>query len=982
MILGKYSITLSNVIYFAFIITTLLISPSMCVKREDFKTCSQSGFCTRQRAYANLVDKTDAKNASPYAVIPNTIELHKDEGYITAKVLKTTSNDIFFNLKLYLLKNGSVRLNFEEAVDNIKTRFDVAPLVLDNNSPETYKDAKPSDKNNDKVVSYTFGEKDNETTIVLTLNPLKIELVREGEVVLAFNQNGYFNYEEHRQKSNENDQNTENENAEDEANNENAETSPEANAEANADAAQEVSEEEKQKQEEIKKLTEDVHKDMWEETFKSHTDSKPYGPESIGFDITFSGYKNVYGIPQHTGPLSLKTTRNGDEYNEPYRLYNLDVFEYIIDSPMAIYGAIPFMLGHKRNTSAGVLFVNSSEMWVDVEKDDVSTHTHWMAESGKMDVFLFVGKNPKDVVKKYMNITGKPQLPQYFAIAYHQCRWNYNDEVDVLTVDNKFDEYGIPYDVLWLDIEHTDGKRYFTWDYSKFPDPEKLQKKLASKGRKMVTIVDPHIKVDNDYYIYKEAKDQDFFIHDSKNKPFDGWCWPGSSSWVDFLNPKAFSWFTEQYKFDKYKGSTEYLYTWNDMNEPSVFSGPETTMPKDNLHYGNVEHRDVHNVYGELYHKATFEAHLVRNKSKDIRPFILSRAFFIGSQRYGAIWTGDNDAKWDHLKASLPMLLSIGVSGLPFCGADIGGFFNNPEKELYIRWYQAAAFQPFVRGHSHIETKRREPWLYDDETIALVRAALYERYNLLPYWYTLFKESSVNGLPMMRPMFLTFPEDENTFSMEDQFMAGDRLLVKPVTTQGQQEITVYLPKTSNWYNYMTRRAVQPDQNGYLTIPTDLGTIPVFIRGGSIIPLRLRHRRSSTAMRHDPYTLLIALDDNQEATGEFYIDDGKSGDFKRSFYIYRTFKYADHKLTMAKYQSETDVPESQDSSELLIISERIERLLLLGLDPQKVASIKFKFEDYVNDLEYSVDPTNDQLIIVKNPAVEIKDIGWSIEVEYK
>jgi len=277
MILGKYSITLSNVIYFAFIITTLLISPSMCVKREDFKTCSQSGFCTRQRAYANLVDKTDAKNASPYAVIPNTIELHKDEGYITAKVLKTTSNDIFFNLKLYLLKNGSVRLNFEEAVDNIKTRFDVAPLVLDNNSPETYKDAKPSDKNNDKVVSYTFGEKDNETTIVLTLNPLKIELVREGEVVLAFNQNGYFNYEEHRQKSNENDQNTENENAEDEANNENAETSPEANAEANADAAQEVSEEEKQKQEEIKKLTEDVHKDMWEETFKSHTDSKPYG---------------------------------------------------------------------------------------------------------------------------------------------------------------------------------------------------------------------------------------------------------------------------------------------------------------------------------------------------------------------------------------------------------------------------------------------------------------------------------------------------------------------------------------------------------------------------------------------------------------------------------------------------------------------------------------------------------------------------------
>jgi len=985
--MGKYSITLSNVLYFTFIITSLLISPGMCVKREDFKTCSQSGFCTRQRAYANLVDKTSTNSASPYRVIPNTIEFNKNEGYITAKVIKTTSvasPDVppagaIFNIKLDLLKSGSVRMNFGEAEDDIKTRFDVAPIVLDNNTPETFKNAKSSENNNENIVSYTFGEKDNETTIVITLNPLKIELLKEGEVVLAFNQNGYFNFEEHRHKdspqSDNNDENTANENTANKEGNDN----PEANAESNTEATQELSEEEKQKQEEIKNLIEDVQKDMWEESFKSNTDSKPYGPESIGFDITFTGFKNVYGIPQHTGPLNLKTTRNnnGNGYSEPYRLYNLDVFEYEIDSPMAIYGAIPFMLGHKRNTSAGVLFVNSSEMWVDVEQDDDSTHTHWMAESGKMDIFFFVGKNPKDVVKKYMNITGKPQLPQYFAIAYHQCRWNYNDEADVLSVDSKFDEYGIPYDVLWLDIEHTDGKRYFTWDYTKFPDPEKLQRKLGSKGRKMVTIVDPHIKVDNDYYVYKEAKDQDFFVHNNNDQPFDGWCWPGSSSWIDYLNPKAFNWYTEQYKFDKYKGSTEFLYTWNDMNEPSVFSGPETTMPKDNLHYGKIEHRDVHNVFGELYHKATFEAHKARNKGD--RPFILSRAFFVGSQRYGAIWTGDNDAKWDHLQASLPMLLSIGVSGLPFCGADIGGFFNNPEKELYIRWYQAAAFQPFVRGHSHIETKRREPWLYDDETISLVRSALYERYNLLPYWYTLFKESSINGLPMMRPMFLSFPDDENTYAMEDQYMAGESLLVKPVISQGQKEITVYLPKLSNWYDYMTKKAVQPDNNGNITIPTTLSTIPVFLRGGSIIPQRLRHRRSSTAMRHDPYTLLVALDNKKEAYGELYIDDGKTEDFKRSFYIYRSFKFANNKLTVSKYQSETDVPETEDNSELMLISERIERVIILGLNGNDVSKIILNVGDNVKELEFTVDASNDHTITIKYPAVEIKDLNWFIEV---
>ena len=152
---------------------------------------------------------------------------------------------------------------------------------------------------------------------------------------------------------------------------------------------------------------------------------------------------------------------------------------------MAIYGAIPFMLAHKSNRSAGILFVNSSEMWIDVEKNENGTITHWMAEAGKFDVFFFVNKTPKDVIKTYMNIAGKPQLPQYFAIAYHQCRWNYNDEADVLMVDNKFDEYGIPYDVIWLDIEHTDGKRYFTWDLSKFPDPKGLQEKISLKGRKV-----------------------------------------------------------------------------------------------------------------------------------------------------------------------------------------------------------------------------------------------------------------------------------------------------------------------------------------------------------------------------------------------------------------------------------------------------------------------------------------------------------------
>jgi len=506
MILKKYCITFSNVIFFSFILTTLLISPVMCVKSEEFKKCNQSGFCTRQRAYADLVEKTNTQNASPYKIIPNSIEFNKKEGLITAKVLKTANStldnaaplEVYFKLQLILLKSGSVRMKIEEAEDSIKTRFDVSTYALENNNPEPTK--KIDTKNDQNSSIYTFNDdNNNRTSLILTYSPFKVELVRDGQIVLAFNQNGYFNYEEHRLKeepkteeenetnkeegSNNDNDNTKKEETQDSNENEN-ENKEETQKQQNED--DNMSEEEKQKQNEINELIENVQKDMWSETFRSHTDTKPYGPESIGFDITFPGFKNVYGIPQHTSPLSLKTTKNGDGYDEPYRLYNLDVFEYILDSPMAIYGSIPFMLAHKKDQSAGFLFINASEMWIDIEKSNAATFTHWMAESGKLDIIFFVGKTPKDVITSYMNIAGKPPLPQYFATAYHQCRWNYNDEADVLSVDQKFDEYGIPYDVIWLDIEHTDGKRYFTWDYTKFPDPIALQKKLADKGRKVM----------------------------------------------------------------------------------------------------------------------------------------------------------------------------------------------------------------------------------------------------------------------------------------------------------------------------------------------------------------------------------------------------------------------------------------------------------------------------------------------------------------
>ena len=330
----------------------------------------------------------------------------------------------------------------------------------------------------------------------------------------------------------------------------------------------------------------------WEERFRGHTDTRPYGPQSISFDVSFYDTDFVYGIPEHATSLALKPTRGpGVEESEPYRLFNLDVFEYIHESPFGLYGSIPFMISHgKSRGTSGFFWLNSAEMQIDVlgsgwdaesgislPSSQSRIDTFWMSEAGIVDTFFFVGPGPKDVVRQYTSVTGRPAMPQLFATAYHQCRWNYRDEEDVANVDSKFDEHDIPYDVLWLDIDHTDGKRYFTWDRVLFPHPEEMQRKLAAKGRHMVTIVDPHIKRDDSYFLHKEASQKGYYVKDATGNDYDGWCWPGSSSYLDLLNPEIRSWWAEKFSFENYVGSTPSLYIWNDMNEPSVFNGPEVS---------------------------------------------------------------------------------------------------------------------------------------------------------------------------------------------------------------------------------------------------------------------------------------------------------------------------------------------------------------------------------------------------------------------
>ncbi|ELW48122.1 Neutral alpha-glucosidase C [Tupaia chinensis] len=476
--------------------------------------------------------------------------------------------------------------------------------------------------------------------------------------------------------------------------------------------------------------------------------------------------------------------RDGDAY----RLYNLDVYGYKIHDKMGIYGSVPYLLAHKLGRTIGIFWLNASETLVEIHTEPAVEYTltqlspvaakqkvksrtdvRWMSESGIIDVFLLTGPTPSDVFKQYSYLTGTQAMPPLFSLGYHQCRWNYEDEQDVKAVDAGFDTHDIPYDVMWLDIEHTEGKRYFTWDKKRFPNPKRMQELLRSKKRKLVVISDPHIKVDPDYSVYAKAKKKGFFVKNPEGGDFEGVCWPGLSSYPDFTNPKVREWYSDLFAFPAYQGSTDILFIWNDMNEPSVFRGPEQTMQKNAVHYGNWEHRELHNIYGFYQQMATAEGLIKRSKWKE-RPFVLTRSFFAGSQKY----------------------------------ADVGGFIGNPEAELLVRWYQAGAYQPFFRGHATMKTKRREPWLFGEENTRLIREAIRERYTLLPFWYFLFYRTHVASEPVMRPLWVEFPDILETFSMEEEYMLGSALLVRPVTEPKATMVDVFLPGLNEvWYDSKT-----------------------------------------------------------------------------------------------------------------------------------------------------------------------------------
>jgi alpha-glucosidase len=511
-----------------------------------------------------------------------------------------------------------------------------------------------------------------------------------------------------------------------------------------------------------------------------------------------------------------------------------------------IYQTVPYYIALRRGKAYGLFFDNTYRSYFDVAMRDPDRLT-FGAAGGWADYYVFTGGRARDaraVISRYTELTGRSDLPPLWALGYQQCRWSYTPESRVREVAGTFRRLRVPCDAIYLDIDYMEGYRVFTWSRERFPNHEKLVSDLLADGMHTVVIIDPGVKVDDAYAVYRSGRERGAFVRTPDGKEFHGNVWPGVCAFPDFTSPEARAWWGDQFRDLTRIGVAGF---WTDMNEPSTFMPddldeprvqhhPFKTFPLDTPHAGDGRpgpHARYHNVYGQQMARATRDGVLAL--APDRRPFVLTRDTYAGGQRYSASWTGDNVATWEHLQLSTPMLLNMGLGGQALVGADIGGFIGAPSPELYARWLQAAALTPVMRSHTVKDSPDQEPFAYGPKFTAINRATIELRYRLLPYLYGLFEECERTGVPAMRPLWLDFASDRETYLVDDEYLVGSDLLVAPVVDPGVVKRSVYFPAGATWVDWYTGKTYEGGKRTDVAAP--LERLPVFVRAGAVVPMR-------------------------------------------------------------------------------------------------------------------------------------------------
>ncbi|HBB87724.1 MAG TPA: alpha-glucosidase [Blastocatellia bacterium] len=562
---------------------------------------------------------------------------------------------------------------------------------------------------------------------------------------------------------------------------------------------------------------------------------------------TFVAASKKLGFDEHFYGLGEKAARL-DKRRSSFVNWNSDTPGYT-EGRDPIYQTVPFYVGLQKGNAYAIFFDNSYRSYFDFGKS--SQQRAWFgAEGGELNYYFCYGPSLKKILGRYAELTGHMPLPPMWALGNQQSRWSYYPDKMVEEVVSEYRKRDLPLDVVHLDIDYMQGYRVFTWDRQRFPNPKALSEKLGRQGVKLVAIVDPGVKhqpvpktaapatsirpeletQDPHYYVFEEGTEKNFFQKRKSGELFIPKVWPGDSVFVDYTLPPAREWW----------GSLHRAYTdngvsgiWNDMNEPADFVDQTGKNQIDVVSYDEGErttHAKNRNVFALLMARATYEG--LEKLRPNQRPYVITRAGYAGIQRYSTMWTGDTNSTWEALQLNIPMFTSLGLSGEPFVGSDVGGFIGRGNGELLVRAYQVSFLAPFCRNHKVIDGYDQEPWRFGKYYENIIRKYLKLRYQLLPFLYTALEEAHRTGVPLFRPLLLNYQDDPDTYNLDDEFMIGNDLLVAPVVKPDVTKRLVFLPQ-GTWYDYWTNRKYE----GGTTISVDapLETVPMFVRAGAIIP---------------------------------------------------------------------------------------------------------------------------------------------------
>ncbi len=611
--------------------------------------------------------------------------------------------------------------------------------------------------------------------------------------------------------------------------------------------------------------------------------------------------EHYFGLGDKPGPL--------DRRNEAFADWNTDAFGWQ-ESTDPIYKSIPYFMTFRKGVSAGVFLDNTWRASFDFNKEYRDGYS-FGSEGGPLDLYIFYGPDPKAVVETWAWLTGNTPLPPLWSLGYQQSRYSYYPEAEVRRIADKLRSERIPADVIWLDIDYQLKNRPFTVDPERFPHFDQMIRDLRAEHLRTVVITDLHIAdlPNSGYKPYDEGAAGDHFVKNPDGSTYVGVVWPGKAVFPDFTQKASREWWGTLYSDFVAKGVSGF---WNDMNEPAIFQVPSKTMPDDTRH--RIEepgfttrvatHLEVHNIFGMQNTRGTFEGLL--KIQPNVRPFVMTRASYAGGHRYASTWTGDNSSNWSHLRQTVPQLLNLGLSGFAMAGADVGGFAGSPQPELLTRWLEVAAFQPIDRDHTAIGTNPQEPWENGTpEDVNLRRRYIEERYRLLPYLYSTAEEMSRTGLPIVRPLFLEFPNGSVDGQPLDLSNAGafllgrDLLIAQSPFPDEVDDYNVGLPPVG-WYDYWTgarvdsstgRKAIDNTQvpQPEVHIHRTLDTLPVFVRAGAIVPEQPLVQ-STDERPQGPLTLRVypptAI--GNDCAGSVYLDDGVSYDFKNGAFLRESF----------------------------------------------------------------------------------------------